>query len=81
MKLTILNHEGDVLLATKDEQGLEELRKEKTVKELTVDEITAEFNRLMAENRIAVDDDTNKIITKLTEKTENVTILQPLIGG
>lgn len=81
LKITILNHEGDVLLATRDEKISEETRKFKTVKEMSYGEIQHEFDKLMSENRIAIDDDRNKIIKTLNHKTQNITILNPQIGG
>lgn len=76
MRLRILDETGDTVLT--DEPTTEGIKR---VKQMTKTEIKKEFNRLVKDGYTPVDDKTNKIIGKITNKTENVTMLYPIIGG
>ena len=76
MQIRILNGKGDMLLTTKPVAEPTD-----RLKHMTSKEINAEFNKLIAEGYTAIDDDTDTIIRGITEKTDSVTMIFPLIGG
>ena len=76
MRLRILDETGDTVLT--DEPTTEGIKR---VKQMTKAEIKKEFNKLVKDDYTAIDDRTGKIIGKITNKTESVTMLYPIIGG
>ena len=74
MKITVLNTSGDTLLTDEKITG-------DRVKNMSTAEIRAEFDSMIKNGYVGVDDDTHTVLTKLNKKTQNVTMLYPMVGG
>lgn len=75
MKLTVLNETGDTVMTDEVTTGIERVTK------MTTAEIEKEFDKLVKDGHIAIDDKTNKIHVGRIEKTDSITMLYPVIGG
>jgi len=75
MKLRILNETGDTVLT--DEPVTKGMKR---VKEASAEQIKKEFDRLVKEDYTPINDKTNKIVNRI-KKTDEVTMLYPVIGG
>jgi hypothetical protein len=76
MKLTILNETGDTVLTDRPLSDTHD-----RVKQMTSEEINAEFERLIQEGYTPINDKTNKLVKGRIEETDEVTMLYPVIGG
>lgn len=76
MKLTILNETGDTVLTDRPvTKGMAR------VKEMSTKEIKSEFDRLVKDDYIPVNDKTKKLVVGRITKNDEVTMLYPVIGG
>jgi hypothetical protein len=76
MRLRILNNLGDLVLTdAPTTEGIE------NVKKMTTAEIETEFNKLVKEGYMPINDKTKKIMKGFSTKVEAVTMLYPIVGG
>ena len=75
MKLRVLNETGDTLITDEKGTGIDR------VKEMSTKEVKDEFDRLVKEGYMPIDDKTNKIHVGRITKTSEITMLYPTIGG
>lgn len=74
MKITILNTSGDTLITDEKITG-------DRVKQMSTAEIKTEFDRMIKNGYVGVDEETHTTIRKLSKKNKNVTMLYPMVGG
>jgi len=74
MKIRVLNKSGDTLLTDEPITG-------DRVKNMTTAEVKEEFDQMIRNGYVGIDDDTDTIIHRLNKKTKNITMLFPLQGG
>ncbi len=76
MKLTILDETGDTVLTDRPvTKGMDR------VKNASTEEIKTEFDKLVKDGYIPVNDKTKKLVRGTIKKTDEVTMLYPTIGG
>jgi len=74
VKITVLNRTGDTVLTDEPITG-------DRVKNMITAEVKKEFDQMIKNGFVGVDDDTHTIIKKLGKKNQNVTMLYPMVGG
>lgn len=75
MKLTVLDETGDTLITDEKVERIDR------VKLMSTKEIQDEFARLIKEGYTPIDNKTDKIHVGRIEKTSEITMLYPVIGG
>lgn len=75
MKLRVLDHTGDTLMMDTKIEGVDR------VKIMSSKEIEKEFDNLIKEGYMPINDETDKIHVGRITKTDSITMLYPIIGG
>ena len=74
MQIRILNTSGDTLITDEKITG-------DRVKQMSTAEIKKEFDTMIKNGYVGVDEETHTTIGKLSNKNQNVTMLYPMKGG